>query len=561
VIDERFANYRILRPLGEGGMGVVYLAEHEILRRPAAIKLLHAELSRSPDLVQRFMAEARATAAIKHPGIVEVLDCGVHESGKAYIVMELLEGSSLGRVLQQRGVMEPDEIVVVGRQLAAAVGAAHEHGLVHRDLKPENVFLVGGRIDQVKVLDFGIAKLMGDSPGSPRTRTGTVLGTPAYMSPEQCRGTGEIDHRSDLYSLGCVLYEMACGRLPFAYAGTGELMAAHLKEPPPPPRSWNAAVPPALEALVLRLLSKAPDDRPRSMAALFDELSALGSSPLAGRTQRLEPPGATMKLEPAPPGATMKLEPAPLPVEEPRSPDTTLGAAAAAMEPARPRASRGNLAMLPLRIIGPAIGVIMFVRAFGGPVRDHLIGLFRPASVTAPASAPTVPGEPPKPARPRRSAGAPPFAHHPAHLGSLAGAANDGTSRWLDGLVDCLDGVSLTAQASFERYRAWVKDLDAGPTGKEAAAGLHRLGPLTSCSARLRAPAVAVGGDLVDAAAAYERAMRALDRAIDDAAAHYESGKRNVTVERRLHRPLMAAFRAFSDADAALRRAVEAHVK
>jgi serine/threonine protein kinase len=566
VIGERLANYRIVQLLGEGGMGVVYLAEHELLRRPAAIKMLHAELSRSPELVQRFMAEARATAAIKHPGIVEVLDCGVHESGKAYIVMELLEGSSLGRVLHQRGVMEPAEIAVVGQQIAAAVGAAHEHGLVHRDLKPENVFLVGGRIDQVKVLDFGIAKLMGDTPGSPRTRTGTVLGTPAYMSPEQCRGTGEVDHRSDLYSLGCVLYEMACGRLPFAYLGTGELMAAHLKEPPPPPRSWNAAVPPALEALVMRLLSKAPGDRPRSMAALFDELSALSAAPvetpLGARTQRLEPT--------APPAATMKLEPTavlPPAAEEPRPPDTTLAAAAAEVEPAPPKPSRVNLLMLPIQIIGPAIGLFMLVRSFGGPVRDYVTGLFRPASVTPPAHTPTPtpPVELPKPARPvrpsRRATGPLPFAHHPFNWGALANPRDDATIQWLNEILVCLNGVSLTAMESFQHYQSWVKDLDAGPTGKEMGSGLFRLGSMKSCSLRLHAPATGVPGDALDAAAAYERTMLVLARALDETVAHYEAGERDAAVERRLHRPLMAAFRDFSDADAALRRIFQAHAK
>jgi serine/threonine protein kinase len=149
MIDERLGNYRIVRPLGEGGMGVVYLAEHEILRRPAAVKMLHAELSQSDDLVERFMREARATAAIQHPGIVEILDCGFHTSGKAYIVMEFLEGHSLGQHLLQYGRMTAPEAILVAGQIAAAVGAAHEHGVVHRDLKPDNVFLVQARLDHV----------------------------------------------------------------------------------------------------------------------------------------------------------------------------------------------------------------------------------------------------------------------------------------------------------------------------------------------------------------------------------------------------------------------------
>jgi serine/threonine protein kinase len=277
VIGELLGNYRVVRPLGEGGMGVVYFAEHELLRRPAAVKVLHAELSQSEDLVNRFVREARATAAIRHPGIVEVLDCGFHANGKAYIVMEFLEGRPLRQHLLDSGRLGAVDVAFMGRQIANAVGAAHARGVVHRDLKPDNVFLVGGRLDQVKVLDFGIAKLLGDTAasGAKATRTGLVLGTPAYMSPEQCRGNGAIDHRADIYSLGCVLYEMTCGQLPFPYESTGELIAAHLHDPPQPPRAIQAQLPTELEHLIMSMLSKSPADRPATMHVVATDLARL----------------------------------------------------------------------------------------------------------------------------------------------------------------------------------------------------------------------------------------------------------------------------------------------
>ena len=307
MIGERLGNYRIISQIGEGGMGVVYLAEHEHLRRHAAVKVLHRELGQSHDALERLMAEARSTALIRHPGIVEILDCGFHVGGEAYIVMEYLEGCSLGQCLRQAGRLPLADILLVARQIAAAVGAAHEHRVVHRDLKAENVFLMARRLDQIKVLDFGIAKLLTDTPGSNRTKTGLVLGTPSYMSPEQCRGTGEIDHRSDIYSLGCVLYEMACGRLPFTYAGTGELLVAHLGETPRPPRVFDPTVAPELETLLLRMLSKSPSDRPASMHELIRELDRLAATaPAMGiaRSPEWPPAFASAPLPTVSPGGS-----------------------------------------------------------------------------------------------------------------------------------------------------------------------------------------------------------------------------------------------------------------
>jgi serine/threonine-protein kinase len=229
-------------------MGAVYLAVHPGIGRKAAVKVLHPELARDRDIVTRFLNEARAANAIRHPGIVEIFDSGTLDSGAPYIVMELLEGESLtSRLL--RGRLPLDQCLEIARQAAAALGAAHAQGIVHRDLKPDNLFLVPDALEpereRVKVLDFGIAKLNPGSigAGSVRTRTGAVLGTPVYMSPEQCRGTREIDRRADVYALGVILYEMVCGRPPFYSEGFGELAHLHISEPPPPPAATPRACP------------------------------------------------------------------------------------------------------------------------------------------------------------------------------------------------------------------------------------------------------------------------------------------------------------------------------
>src|SRR5262245_43917685 len=195
VIGQVLGNYRVTGVLGQGGMGMVYEGEHAILRRRVAIKVLLPERSQNAEAVQRFFNEARASTLIHHPGIVDIIDFGYHAGGSAYIVMEFLEGDSLSRYLGRMQRLSPELALPVLRQLASALGAAHRKGIVHRDLKPDNLFLIpdpdmiGGV--RVKVLDFGIAKLVDtDLHNSPRTRTGSVMGTPLYMSPEQCRGAG-----------------------------------------------------------------------------------------------------------------------------------------------------------------------------------------------------------------------------------------------------------------------------------------------------------------------------------------------------------------------------------
>ena len=273
-IGELVGPYRIVGELGGGGMGMVYRAVHALLHRPAAIKVLRPELGNLSMASDRFLTEARATTAIRHPGIVEVYDYGHTASGNAYIAMELLEGMTLARRIGERGPMTACEAMTITRRIAAPLAAAHERGVVHRDLKPENVFLVrdheGSGVDQVKLLDFGIAKLESTATAH-RTTIGLILGTPAYMSPEQCLGTSDCDHRADLYSLGCMLFEMLTGRTPYASVPTSDLLAAHLRHPVPE-LGRLVSVPPAIESLVTRLLAKSPEDRPRSALEVVAEI-------------------------------------------------------------------------------------------------------------------------------------------------------------------------------------------------------------------------------------------------------------------------------------------------
>jgi serine/threonine protein kinase/HD-like signal output (HDOD) protein len=270
LVGVTLGNYKIASLLGQGGMGSVYLAEHQLIGRKVAIKVLDPQVAGHPEIVSRFFVEARAVNEIRHPNIVEVTDLGLH-GGQPYIVMEYLAGETLEARLA-RGRLSETEAVRIVRQVASALGAAHERGMVHRDLKPANIMLTDhpDYPDFVKVLDFGIAKLLGaaQTPAGHHTEVGTLLGTPAFMSPEQCLGDIQLDHRSDIYSLGVILFLMLSGRLPFEEESIGRLILAHVNQPAPPLTLIAPQTSPTLATLVARTLSKKPDDRPPTMRHL-----------------------------------------------------------------------------------------------------------------------------------------------------------------------------------------------------------------------------------------------------------------------------------------------------
>jgi len=309
MIGRMVGSYRIAKLLGEGGMGAVYLGEHPAIGSKVAIKMLHAQYAAKPTIVERFFNEARSVNLIGHDNIVKILDFDVTGEGRHYFVMEFLHGRALQALLQPGRPLPLQRAGPMLLQCCRALQAAHERGIVHRDFKPDNVFLVeqAGRQDVVKLVDFGIAKLAAESGGG-MTQPGTVMGTPAYMSPEQAAGEATIDARSDIYSLGVTMFQMATGKLPFAEAGPsfGKILIAHLQQPPPLPRSIEPGVPEELERIILRTLEKKPEDRYPSMTGLHDALRAcmdeLGLSPeppLAGEAG--PPPGAGRSASKAPP--------------------------------------------------------------------------------------------------------------------------------------------------------------------------------------------------------------------------------------------------------------------
>ena len=361
MLGSAIGNYRIVRKLGEGGMGAVYLGEHTLLGRTAAIKVLLPMLSARQDVVQRFFNEARATTAIHDPGIVQIFDFGYDADGSAFIVMEFLEGTPLDVRLHQLSHLHPIDALRIARQLALSLAAAHAKNIVHRDLKPENVFLVpdhevvGG--ERVKILDFGIAKLADDQPGKIKTHTGAIMGTPVYMSPEQCRGAGDLDHRSDIYALGCLLFHLLVGRPPFEGEGMGEILAMHLREPAPPPSSRVPGLTPEIDAVVLRCLAKQPDARFQTMTELATAIGAV--------LQHLAPGAAAATLVvPYVAGGTPPPSQATQPLPAPVTP-TTLGSSAGAMTAFMARRSGRAIrgAVIVLLVAGASGGILAMTRS------------------------------------------------------------------------------------------------------------------------------------------------------------------------------------------------------
>ncbi|MFO0556539.1 MAG: protein kinase [Polyangiales bacterium] len=360
--------YVIEGVLGDGGMGVVYRARGVQDSRSFAVKVLRAEYTHEEELVARFEVEARAVAAVQHPNIVQVFEFGALEDGSRFFVMEHLDGQSLAQVMHNAGRTQDGHrrpldarlALRITRQICAGLSAAHAVGIVHRDMKPDNVHIVRRGEDPtfVKILDFGIAKVAGSQAA--KTRTGSVFGTPQYMSPEQAAGERDIDARTDVYATGILLYEMVTGQLPFEADNLMAILAAHMYQPPIRPRTIPAAaknVDAALESVLMKALAKDRAVRYQSMAEFSAELERIenGLEPLAlddaeptvvqdGRRGSLMPPAINPAIAPAPmasavPQATI-------------SPVTT-----------SPRSGARPSAINPLVIVLGAVGVLSFVGA------------------------------------------------------------------------------------------------------------------------------------------------------------------------------------------------------
>ena len=255
--------YYLESKLGVGGMGTVYRAGRLLIGDRVAVKVLHPDQMADPQAVERFRREAQTAARLKHPNVVTVYDFGVSREGLNYQVMELAEGESLRSLVERHGRLAETAAAEIIRQVCAALDEAHRQGIVHRDIKPENILVqtIPGGL-QVKVLDFGIAALR-DVKAGRLTRAGALVGTPHYMSPEHCLGE-ELDGRSDIYSLGIVLFEMLTGVVPFDSPTTTAIVVKHVNDPPPPPRTLNPKISPAVESVMLRALEKRRDARPQT---------------------------------------------------------------------------------------------------------------------------------------------------------------------------------------------------------------------------------------------------------------------------------------------------------
>ncbi len=449
MIGAVLGNYRLIEQIGDGGMGKVFLAEHTLLGRRAAIKILHPEHAVRQDIVQRFFNEARVASSIQDPGIVEVFDFGI-EDGNAYIVMEYLDGESLVQRLERVGCVAPADALRLIYQIAMSLHHAHARGVVHRDLKPDNVVVVvdpavpGG--ERTKVLDFGIAKLADPTSSGVRTETGTLIGTPVYMSPEQCRGTATgVDHRSDIYSLGCVLFHLICGRPPFEGEGAGSLIVMHVRDEPPVPSSL-APVSPEIDTIILRCLAKDPADRFQTMHELAEAVD---------RLLRVESPGRGAAFETSVPRpATFVKYPTTLSTASGETVRLQAGPEPVTPAPAPPRRARGiAVAIGSVLLIGAAVAAIVVMTAPPEPaIATTPTTTPTPATSPAATALPTPPPAtttPSSAATPERPPPARPAGDEVAEDRTGSGSAEAGSAE-----ADSADTETATETKPTTRHRA-----------------------------------------------------------------------------------------------------------
>lgn len=415
VIDR----YRLEHPLGDGGFGVVYRAVHTMLGQPVAIKLLHATHARDAEIVERFFREARAAASVGSPHIVGVSDCGLAADGQPFLVMELLRGEVLEDVLTRRGTLDPQRAVDLILQVLDGLAAAHAAGIVHRDLKPANIFVTDDEL--VKILDFGISKMRVSDHGAGLTKTGTVMGTPSYMAPEQLRGARDVDPRSDLYAAAVVAYEMLAGQTPHVGNSYEDVVVKVCTEPPAPLLERASGVAPALAGVIERGLARDRDARWPDALAFATALRAaadggrVGGHFTQGGTMSLDAPradraalptgGAMPGTRATPMGVAMPLtrhtpsHPAP-PVSTPTGLDawTPSTAPAVARTATRP-ASRAGM-WLALGLFAPAAAVaaavLVVIALEVSTAREPAVPAPTPVAAS-PVALPASPAQPPLP--------------------------------------------------------------------------------------------------------------------------------------------------------------------
>jgi serine/threonine protein kinase len=309
VVDGR---YYLIEKVGQGGMGEVYRGEHVRTRRQCAVKIINRSLARDAEALNRFIREATNAGRISHPHVAAVYDFGETEDGLLYLAMDYVDGEPLSKLLEREGALPPARAVEIARQVADAVAAAHELGIIHRDLKPSNIMVARNRSggDLVQVVDFGIARTVGDEQQR-LTRTGLVIGTPEFMSPEQLIGD-PVDGRSDIYSLGCILYQMLTGEHAFG-GSTASVITRRLTEAPPRPRDRNPAIPKPLDEVIVTALGRTPEERFKTMDAMRDALLTAPTQPVStgprriaawlGLTDQAQQRAAAGPSEPTPPAA------------------------------------------------------------------------------------------------------------------------------------------------------------------------------------------------------------------------------------------------------------------
>ncbi len=359
--------YRLLRKLGEGGFGAVYEAEHPLLKRRAAVKVLHRVADKDSDAVLRFISEAQAVNQIRNRHIIDVFSFGQLSDGRHFYVMDLLDGEPLDRWLKQQGRLEVATALDLLTPIAGALDLAHNAGIVHRDLKPQNIFLAWDADGYIvpKLLDFGMAKLLGESPV--HTISGTPIGTPLYMSPEQARGE-KVDHRSDVYALGVLCFEMLTGRLPFVGDTTVAVLMAHIIQAAPRASEVCPEVSPLLDAPLLRMLEKDPTQRPASAG---EAIAALRRAALESGASLPDVPLKLPRPAPTVSGEQLRGEP-----------DTLLDDSETSMQPDAPAAVSAGGAQRPLWPFG--LGLLALGALLGFVV-------LRGAASTPQADAPSAP--------------------------------------------------------------------------------------------------------------------------------------------------------------------------